>query len=610
MLLPEPGQVVRVRTRRYLVETVADVGDPTHATPVGLSCLDDDAQGDQLTVLWQRELDAEIVDEADWDAIAARGFDQPRQFAAFLHTIRWNCVTSTNPRLLQAPYRAGIDIKHYQLEPLRKALALPRVNLFIADDVGLGKTIEAGLILRELLMRQKVRRVVVACPPSVELQWRDELEQRFGLTFEVYDPQFVAKRRRERGFAVNPWTTHCRFVISHHRLRDEDYANGLRDWLGENCAQSLLILDEAHHAAPASGQKYAVDSQFTKAIRDLAPRFEHRLFLSATPHNGHSNSFSSLLELLDPQRFMRGVPIRSKAELEPIMVRRLKGDLREIGQDFPVRKVVQIDIAGLAADAPELVLSALLEKYADLRERKVAQHSAQVRAASLLVVTHLQKRLLSSIEAFARTLRVHKDSIARENAKIAANPRVVVSVPLIRAGQLGLLHESPGADDADDNEADVTEATEAQLELATAAVAAATHTADQALQTEERELVHRMGEVAETARHAADPRVREFVRWLSDHACPGLPALGTQGGRSGLVWSPTRVIVFTEFADTLRWLHLQLRTCPSMSATCWATTPRCATRCSQLWCGQSRATTWRAPSRLASRVTCMSAQSQ
>ncbi len=170
MLIPAPGQVVRVRTRRYLVETVAACSEPDHATPVGLSCLGDDAQGDQLTVLWQRELDAEVIDEADWDAIAARGFDQPRQFAAFLHTIRWNCVTSTNPRLLQAPYRAGIDIKHYQLEPLRKALALPRVNLFIADDVGLGKTIEAGLIVRELLMRQKVRRVVVACPPSVELQ--------------------------------------------------------------------------------------------------------------------------------------------------------------------------------------------------------------------------------------------------------------------------------------------------------------------------------------------------------------------------------------------------------------------------------------------------------
>ena len=96
----------------------------------------------------------------------------------------------------------------------------------------------------------------------------------------------------------------------------------------------LLILDEAHHAAPASGQRYAIDSQITRAIRDLSPRFEHRLFLSATPHNGHSNSFSALLEILDPQRFCRGVK-PGKRMLEDVMVRRLKDDLREIVGRIP-----------------------------------------------------------------------------------------------------------------------------------------------------------------------------------------------------------------------------------------------------------------------------------
>src|SRR6266436_1646850 len=264
-----------------------------------------------------------------WEAIAQRGFDQPRKFAAYLNTLRWNCVTATDPQLFQSPFRAGIRLDAYQLEPLRKALLLPRVNLFIADDVGLGKTIEAGLIARELLLRKKVREVVVSCPPSMLLQWQEELETRFGLTFQILDKDYMKTVRRERGFGVNPWSTHSRFLISQRLLIDEAYVGPLRDWLGTFRSGSLLILDEAHHAAPASGQKYAIDSQITRAMRDLAPRFEHRLFLSATPHNGHSNSFSALLEILDPQRFCRGVPVTPKHRDE-VVIRRLKEDLRII----------------------------------------------------------------------------------------------------------------------------------------------------------------------------------------------------------------------------------------------------------------------------------------
>jgi SNF2 family DNA or RNA helicase len=100
-------------------------------------------------------------------------------------------------------------------------LRLPRVNLFIADDVGPGKTIEAGLIARELLMRKKVREIVVTCPPSMLLQWKEELEARFGLQFEILDKDYIQQVRRERGFGVNPWTTHPRFLVSQRLLVDE-----------------------------------------------------------------------------------------------------------------------------------------------------------------------------------------------------------------------------------------------------------------------------------------------------------------------------------------------------------------------------------------------------
>lgn len=140
MMLVDAGQIVHVRSRQYLVEDVVSRPSTEEDTLVHLSCLEDDALGEQLEVLWEREVDAKVIGETSWECIVNRGFDNPRLFSAYLHTLRWNCVTSTDPKLFQAPYRAGIELKAYQLEPLRKALLMPRVGLFIADDVDLGKT--------------------------------------------------------------------------------------------------------------------------------------------------------------------------------------------------------------------------------------------------------------------------------------------------------------------------------------------------------------------------------------------------------------------------------------------------------------------------------------
>jgi SNF2 family DNA or RNA helicase len=401
--LPEAGCIVRLRTRTHLVERVEPSNG--YGTLVRLACLDDDAQGQQLEVIWELEPDRQVLDNESWQSIGNRGFDSPRFFSAYLHTLRWNCVTATNPALFQSPFRAGIRIDAYQLEPLRKALLLPRVNLFIADDVGLGKTIEAGLIATELLLRRRVREIVVACPPSMILQWKDEMESRFGLTFEILDRAYIERVRQERGYGVNPWTTFPRFLISERLLVNEVYVGPLRDWLGNLKPGSLFIFDEAHHAAPASGARYAIDSHITRAIRDLSHRFEHRLFLSATPHNGHSNSFSALLELLDPQRFTRGVRV-VKSNLDGVMVRRLKEDIRELEGGFPKREVCQEDIKNLPTNAPELALSKLLDEYRQVRQSRMEGLSKRKQAEHGLLISHLQQRLLSSIEAFARTARL------------------------------------------------------------------------------------------------------------------------------------------------------------------------------------------------------------
>ena len=410
---PRVGELVEVRSRRWLVEAVETPAPP--ASPrIALACADDDAQGRTLEVWWDFEIDRRILEQEAWSAIGARGFDPPRHFGAFLHTLRWNCVTATDPNLFQSPFRAGIRIDAYQMEPLRKALRLPRVNLFIADDTGLGKTIEAGLIARELLLRKKVRSIVVAAPASVLEQWKAEMEERFGLLFVILDRARLARVRQERGFGVNPWRTHSRFLVSHNLLIDPAWADPMREWLGEMRPGSLLILDEAHHAAPSSGGRYGIETKFTRAVRDLGGRFEHRLFLSATPHNGHSNSFSTLLELLDPYRFTRGVPVRGKGALEDVMVRRIKEDVRQIQGGFPERDVRPVVIDGLPEDAPELVLSRLLDEYRGLREERLQTGTARARAAAALLVVGLQQKLLSSIEAFAISLARHRVTVRKQ----------------------------------------------------------------------------------------------------------------------------------------------------------------------------------------------------
>src|ERR1019366_7180413 len=398
----EAGAFVELRGRPWLVEgTVKGDGD---FESLKLSCIADDAQGEQLEIIWDAEIGPTILGEDNWQRVGSGGPDSADVFAAHLRVIRWNSSTAAERDLFQAPFRAGIRLATYQLLPLRKALRLPRVNLLIADDVGLGKPVEAGLIARELLLRRRIDFIVISAPPTMTVQWKDELETKFGLSFDIIDLARITELRRLRGFSVNPWTTGSRFIISHRLLTDEVYASGLRDVLGEFRAKALFILDEAPHAAPSAGTRYAVSSQFTKAAREIAERFEHRLFLTATPHNGHSNSFSALLEILEPQRFTRGVEVRPK-DLEPVMVRRLKADLRRLREAFPERIIEAVRLSGLPEDVPELTLARLLGAYGDLRMKRIASLPTQKASMAKLAFVGLQQRLLSSIAAFARTLR-------------------------------------------------------------------------------------------------------------------------------------------------------------------------------------------------------------
>jgi superfamily II DNA or RNA helicase len=518
---PTAGDFVEVRTRRWLVESV--IGEDA-LVRARLACIDDDAQGERLEVLWRDEVDASVIADGHQSLFENSGTDDPQVFSAYLRTLRWNTATAADRKLLQAPFRAGIHRDPYQLVPLAKALALPRVNLLIADDVGAGKTIEAGLILRELILRRRVDFVVVCAPPSMTRQWQDELQTKFGLAFTIIDREYLATVRRERGFAVNPWSSGSLFLLSHSLVTDEVYTAGLRDLLGEFRARSLLILDEAHHAAPASGSRYAVDSQFTRAIEALAPRFEHRLFLTATPHNGHSNSFTKLLEILDPQRFTAGVDVRPD-DLAPIMVRRLKSDLKRFGENFPTRRVEAIVIDGLPADAPELVLANKLAAYDALMAERTRNLPPAAVARGRLVMVGLQQRLLSSIAAFAHTLEKHRERLEGQHSAVPTGEPIA---PLL---------EPVALEDEPEDEAEAEALITREEDEATEAIDAGIG---------DKALVDEMLQIARRHANRPDARIVKLAAWIRENM--------TAGGQ----WTNRRLLLFTEYEDTRRWLERRL----------------------------------------------------
>ena len=388
--VPEQGQLVRVRSRRWSVLDVvpsvlpAPEGSPADWTPqhvVQLSSIDDDAHGEELEVVWEIEPGAAVEESSARLPDPKDGFDEPSTFEAYLHAVQWGAISqfdldapSGDAGRLQAPFRSGIHVQDYQLDPLVRALQMPRVNLLIADDVGLGKTIESGLIAQELVLRHRARRILIVCPAGLQVQWREQMRDKFGLNFKILDSDLMRQLRRERGIHVNPWGHHPRLIVSMDYVKRTRPMHLLRQATHRSDGRmlprwgDLLILDEAHNVAPAGTANYVTESDRTKAIREVVQHFEHKLFLTATPHNGFQDSFTALLEMLDDQRFARGV-MPEHDQLHQVMVRRMKSELKKNwdgSSRFPERNIQPLE-ADYSHD--EQTLHALLQQYADARTK-------------------------------------------------------------------------------------------------------------------------------------------------------------------------------------------------------------------------------------------------
>jgi ERCC4-related helicase len=538
--VPEQGQLVTVRQRRYVVTEVAKSTLPERPLKVSgngaqhlitLSSVEDDALGEELQVIWEIEPGARVEEKVALPE--PTGFDDPERLDAFLDAVRWGAASTADVKSVQSPFRSGIDIEDYQLDPVVRAIQMPRVNLLVADDVGLGKTIEAGMVNLELVIRNRARRILIVCPAALQVQWRDQMRDKFGLDFRIVDSNLMRELRRKRGIHVNPWMHFPRLITSIDLIKRERPLRLFKETLpneGESIyprRYDILVLDEAHNCAPAARGKYATDSLRTQALRIMAPHFEHKLFLTATPHNGYQESFSALLELLDDQRFARGT-MPDRKQLGAVMVRRLKSELPKKfdGSDrFPKRVIEPIEVP---YTAEEKAVHAALKKYTKLRHENVADNTEKM--ATEFVLLTLKKRLFSSPAAFATTLEQHERSLR------TAKRRTATVKPTI-----GILQRQ--LDKVDEEYADDTayeEATDDAVEAATRLFREPTG--------EEAALLKQMRDWANTAKARGDSKSTKLVKWLKDTIRPN--------GK----WSDNRVIMFTEYRASQNCLQTILAT--------------------------------------------------
>jgi len=525
--VPEAGQLVEVRRRQWVVTDVSGGALPSSDNGdqhlVGLSSLDEDSMGEDLQVVWQMETGARVLEKAGLPSIT--GWDSNDCLEAFLDAVRWGAVTNADRSFLQSPFRSGITIEDYQLDPLVRAVEMARVNLLIADDVGLGKTIEAGLVIQELLVRHRARTVFVVCPASLQVKWQTEMQEKFGLEFRNVDTEYVKCLRRERGIHVNPWTSYPRLIASMDWMKSGEGFRLLKDVLPPRVTYprkfDILVVDEAHNVAPASTSMYALESQRTRLIRSLAPHFAHRLFLSATPHNGYQESFTSLLELLDDQRFARTV-MPDEKQLHRVMIRRMKSDIVDANGKpvFPTRKLESLEID---YSEEERQAQALLGEYTADRSKSVK--GTRFEYGTEFVHILLKKRLFSSPKAFALTLAEHRKAL--EHGKSRANRDGMDDRILHKAI---LKTEEEYSDDSLVEEAQ-HEAVEVAGELAPP------------LSREQRDMLDRLTAWAERASNRVDSKAQAILDWLKTH-------LKTDGR-----WNEKRVILFTEYRATHSWLQ-------------------------------------------------------
>ena len=455
---------------------------------------------------------------------------------------------------LRAVHTSLVEPLPHQITAVYEAM-LPRqpLRFLLADDPGAGKTIMAGLLIKELIARGDLRRCLIVCPGSLAEQWQDELSRRFHLPFEILTNDKLEAARTGNWFLENDLAIARLDKLS----RNEDVQQKLS---APDCRYDLIVCDEAHKL---SATFFGGEVKYTKRYRLgqlLSSLTRHFLLMTATPHNGKEEDFQLFLALLDGDRFegrfRDGV---HQVEVSDLMRRMVKENLLKFdGRPlFPERIAYTVPYKLSAAEAR---LYREVTDYVREEFNRAEALQNDKRAGTVgFALTILQRRLASSPEAIYQSLRRRRERLEKRLRELdllqrgVGTPAPVVSGPDLDADDVEDLEEAP------ENEVETAE--EEILDQATAAATLAE------LKLEIATLARLEALAAEVRRSGQDTKWRELGRLLGEIFTP--TALGGNVGEptvpygAGAIPKPNpsprqKLVLFTEHRDTLNYLQRQI----------------------------------------------------
>ena len=344
----------------------------------------------------------------------------------------------TDPGKIVVANHAAMDPLPYQFNPTLQALSQPRARIMIADAVGIGKTLEAGILTSELIARGRGRRILVLATKSMLSQFQQEFWNRFSIPLVRLDSAGIQRVRNKIPTNHNPFLFFDRSIISIDTLKqDLEY----REYL-KSAYWDIIIIDEAHNVAQRNNR-----SQRARLAQLLAGRSDTMIMLSATPHDGRAESFASLLNILDPTAIVNPSDYQlSDFAQKGLVIRRFKKDVRnQIQKEFPDREIQMISVnAGPEENAVYQYLSTLTFTTLDCKQRTGAQ----------LFATTLTKAMFSSpaacrsvIKHRLQKLDKHKDQalVAEDKEKLKTLDHLIARVSPDKFTKLSRLGEMLGS---------------------------------------------------------------------------------------------------------------------------------------------------------------------